>query len=188
MLKFFIEQNNSDGMCLLYLACCYSKVSDVIHIIYLAFSWLAKANLAAFSCNLANLFSYLETFFRVGLMNFPFMSLTEMVSSLIWRSRRMTSRCRKNISASSLHHLSKYCWQIFFKSSTDAFSMSALVPQRSAMTRSLSSALRSCSFLSSSAAFLRRRVLSFFFLSGVMNPFFLAMAAAGLLLGCCVLS
>merc|ERR1712062_448451 len=76
-------------------------------IIYLAFSWLAKANLAAFSCNLANLFSYLETFFRVGLMNFPFMSLTEMVSSLIWRSRRMTSRCRKNISASSLYHLSK---------------------------------------------------------------------------------
>merc|ERR1711988_1746440 len=66
------------------------------------------------------------------------MSLTEMVSSLIWRSRRMTSRCRKNISASSLYHLSKYCWQIFFKSSTDAFSMSALVPQRSAMTRSLS--------------------------------------------------
>merc|ERR1711993_32503 len=70
------------------------------------------------------------------------MSLTEMVSSLIWRSRRMTSRCRKNISASSLYHLSKYCWQVFFKSSTDAFSMSALVPQRSAMTRSLSSALR----------------------------------------------
>merc|ERR1719264_651758 len=59
------------------------------------FSWLAKANLAAFSCSLANLFSYLETFFRVGLMNLPFMSLTEMVSSLIWRSRRMTSRCRK---------------------------------------------------------------------------------------------
>merc|ERR1719461_1454918 len=41
------------------------------------------------------------------------MSLTEMVSSLIWRSRRMTSRCRKNISASNLYHLSKYCWQIF---------------------------------------------------------------------------
>merc|ERR1719197_1915469 len=175
MLKFFIEQNNSDGMCLLYLACCYSKVSDVIHIIYLAFSWLAKANLAAFSCSLANLFSYLETFFRVGLMNFPFMPLTELVSSLIWRSRRMTSRCRKNISASSLYHLSKYCWQIFFKSSTDAFSMSALVPQRSAMTRSLSSALRSCSFFSSSAAFLRRRVRSFFLRSGVINPFFLAM-------------
>merc|ERR1711997_915125 len=95
----------------------------------LALSWLAKANLAAFSCSLANLFSYLETFLRVGLMNLPFMS----------------------------------------------------------MTRSLSSALRSCSFLSSSAAFLRRRVLSFFFLSGVMNPFFLAMAAAGLLLLCPVL-
>jgi len=51
--------------------------------IYLAFSWLAKANLAAFSWSLANLFSYLETFLRVGLMNLPFMSLTEMVSSLI---------------------------------------------------------------------------------------------------------
>merc|ERR1712179_258559 len=64
------------------------------------------------------------------------MSLTEMVSSLIWRSRRMTSRWRKNISASSLYHLSKYCWQIFFRSSTEALSMSALVPHLSAMTRS----------------------------------------------------
>merc|ERR1719367_2128381 len=144
-------------------------------IVYLAFSWLAKANLAAFSCSLANLFSYLETFLRVGLINLPFMSLTEMVSSLIWRSRRMTSRWRKNISASNLYHLSKYPWQIFLRSSTEALSMSALVPHLSAMTRSLSSALRSCSFFSSSAAFLRRRVLSFFFLSGVINPFFLAM-------------
>merc|ERR1719270_469672 len=81
------------------------------------FSWLAKANLAAFSCSLANLFSYLETFLRVGLMNLPFMSLTEIVSSLIWRSRRMTSRWRKNISASNLYHLSKYPWQIFLRSS-----------------------------------------------------------------------
>merc|ERR1719225_1852414 len=81
------------------------------------------------------------------------MSLTEMVSSLIWRSRRMTSRCRKNISASSLYHLSKYCWQIFFKSSTEAFSMSALV---------------------------RRRVRSFFLRSGVINPFFLAMMSLSL--------
>merc|ERR1719167_936766 len=105
------------------------------------FSWLAKANLAAFSCSLANLFSYLETFLRVGLMNLPFMSLTEMVSSLIWRSRGMTSLWRKNISASNLYHLSKYSWQIFLRSSTEALSMSALVPQRSAMTRSLSSAL-----------------------------------------------
>merc|ERR1712212_209505 len=142
---------------------------------YLAFSWLAKANLAAFSCSLANLFSYLETFFRVGLMNLPFMSLTEIVSSLIWRSRRMTSRCRKNISPSRLYHLSKYCWQIFLRSSTLALSRSALVPHRSAITRRRSSALRSCSFFSSSAAFLRRRVRSFFFRSGVMKPFFLAM-------------
>merc|ERR1711936_505635 len=102
------------------------------------------------------------------------MSLTEMVSSLIWRSRRITSRWRKNNSPSRLYHLSKYCWQIFFSSSVEAFSRSALVPQRSAMTRRRSSALRSCSFFSSSAAFLRRRVRSFFLRSGVMNPFFLA--------------
>merc|ERR1719431_33272 len=119
------------------------------------FSWLANANLAAFSCSLANLFSYLDTFLRVGLMNLPFMSLTEMVSSLIWRSRRMTSRWRKNISPSRLYHLSKYCWQIFLRSSMEAESRSALVPHLSAI------------FLS--------RVLSFFFLSGVMKPFFLAM-------------
>merc|ERR1711953_1177162 len=103
------------------------------------------------------------------------MSDTEMVSSLIWRSRRMTSRCRKNISPSSPYHLSKYCWQIFLRSSMLADSKSALVPHLSAMTRSLSSALRSCSFFSSSAAFFLSRVLNFFFLSGVMNPFFLAM-------------
>merc|ERR1719312_2467126 len=143
--------------------------------IYLAFSWLAKANLGAFSWSLANLFSYLDTFFRGGLMNLPFMSLTEMVSSLIWRSRRMTSRCRKNISPSRLYHLSKYCWQIFFRSSMEAESRSALVPHLSAITLSLSSAFLSCSFFSSSAAFFLSRVLSFFFLSGVMNPFFLAM-------------
>merc|ERR1719334_2671469 len=112
--------------------------------------------LDCFSC-LANLFSYFDTFFRVGLMNLPFMSLTEMVSSLIWRSRRMTSRCRKNISPSSLYHLSKYCWQIFFISSIEADSRSALVPHLSAITLSLSSAFLSCSFFSSSAAFLRSR-------------------------------
>merc|ERR1711977_723932 len=117
----------------------------------------------------------LDTSLRVGLMNLPFMSLTEMVSSLIWRSRRMTSRCRKNISPSRLYHLSKYCWQIFFRSSMEVASRSALVPHLSAITLSLSSAFLSCSFFSSSAAFFLSRVLSFFFLSGVMNPFFLAM-------------
>merc|ERR1739838_1239737 len=124
-------------------------------IIYLslAFSWLAKANLAAFSCSLANLFSYLDTFFSVGLMNLPFMSLTDMLSSLIWRSRRITSRCKKNISPSRLYQLSKYCWQIFFSSSMEAESRSALVPHLSAITLSLSSAFLSCSFFSSSAAF-----------------------------------
>merc|ERR1711915_908707 len=47
-------------------------------------------------------------------------------------------------------HLSKYCWQIFLSSSVEALSRSALVPQRSAMTRRRSSAFRSCSFFSSS--------------------------------------
>merc|ERR1712224_126578 len=77
---------------------------------YLSFclSWFANANLAAFSCNLANLFSYLETFLRVGLMNLPFISLTLIVSSLICKSLRITSLCRKNISPSRLYHLSKY--------------------------------------------------------------------------------
>merc|ERR1712004_176685 len=77
----------------------------------LALSWLAKANLAAFSCSLANLFSYLDTF---------------------------------------------------------------LTPHLSEMTLCLSAAFLSCSFLSSSAAFLRNNVRSFFFLSGVIKPFFLA--------------
>merc|ERR1719428_2429699 len=139
------------------------------------FSWLAKANLAAFSWSLANLFSYLDTFLRVGLMNLPFMSETDMLSSLIWRSLRMTSLCRKNISPSRLYHLSKYSLTIFFNSSSLAFSMSFLVPHLSLITLWRSAAFLSCSFLSSSAAFFLNKVLSFFFLSGVMNPFFLAM-------------
>merc|ERR1719415_406461 len=102
----------------------------------LAFSWLANANLAAFSCSLANLFSYLDTFFSVGLMNLPFMSLTDMLSSLIWRSRKMTSRCKKNISPSRLNHLSKYSLTIFLSSSSEAFSMSFLTPHLSEMTLS----------------------------------------------------
>merc|ERR1711935_191270 len=143
-------------------------------IIYLslAFSWLAKANLAAFSCSLANLFSYLDTFFSVGLINLPFMSLTDMLSSLIWRSQRMTSRCKKNISPSRLNHSSKYSLMIFLSSSSEALSMSFLMPHLSAMILSRSCAFLSCSFFNSSAAFLRNRVRSFFFLSGVMNPFF----------------
>merc|ERR1739838_150463 len=146
-------------------------------IIYLslAFSWLAKANLAAFSCSLANLFSYLDTFFSVGLINLPFMSLTDMLSSLIWRSRKMTSRCRKNISPSRFYHLSKFSLTIFLSSSSEAFSMSFLTPHLSEMTLCLSAAFLSCSFLSSSAAFLRNNVRSFFFLSGVIKPFFFAM-------------
>merc|ERR1712018_1100976 len=82
------------------------------------FSWFANANLAAFSCNFANLFSYFETFLSVGLMNFPFMSLTDMFNSLIWRSRRMTSLCKKNISPSKLYHLSKYSLTIFFSTTS----------------------------------------------------------------------
>lgn len=60
----------------------------------LALSWFANANLAAFSWSLANLFSNFETFLRVGLMNFPFMSLTDMCNSLICKSLKMTSRWR----------------------------------------------------------------------------------------------
>merc|ERR1719297_60505 len=137
---------------------------------YLSFalSWFAKANLAAFSWSLA-------TFLRVGLMNLPFMSETDMLSSLIWRSLRITSLCRKNISPSRLYHLSKYSLTIFFNSSSLAFSMSFLVPHLSLITLWRSAAFLSCSFLSSSAAFFLNKVLSFFFLSGVMNPFFLAM-------------
>merc|ERR1712168_974308 len=108
-------------------------------------------------------------------MNLPFMSETDMLSSLIWRSLRMTSLWRKNISPSRLYHLSKYSLTIFLGSSSLAFSMSFLVPHLSLMTRWRSAAFLSCSFFNSSAAFFLNRVLSFFFRSGVMNPFFLAM-------------
>merc|ERR1719370_365496 len=50
----------------------YMKIEELLGGDYLdCFSWLAKV------------FSFFDTFFRVGLMNLPFMSLTEMVSSLI---------------------------------------------------------------------------------------------------------
>ena len=39
---------------------------------------------ASLQMSLSKLFSYLDTFFRVGLMNLPFMSRSETVSSLIW--------------------------------------------------------------------------------------------------------
>merc|ERR1711944_195439 len=156
--------------------CGYGWVEEGQHFyLSLALSWFANANLAAFSWSLANLFSYLETFLRVGLMNLPFMSETDMLSSLICRSLRMTSLWRKNISPSRLYHLSKYSLTIFLSSSSLAFSMSFLVPHRSEMTLWRSAAFLSCSFFSSSAAFLRSNVRSFFFLSGVINPFFLAM-------------
>merc|ERR1712014_284528 len=109
---------------------------------YLSFalSWLAKANLAAFSWSL-------ETFLRVGLMNLPFMSDTDMLSSLMLRSRRMTSRCRKNISPSRLYHLSKSSVQIFLRSSMEAASKSFLAPHLSLIPLCLSAAFLSCSFL-----------------------------------------
>jgi len=47
------------------------------------FSWVLMLNSEAFFCSFANLFSYLETFFRVGFMNFPLRSLTAILSSLI---------------------------------------------------------------------------------------------------------
>merc|ERR1719362_875653 len=144
--------------------------------------WFANANLSAFSCSFANLFSYFDTFLSVGLMNLPFMSLTDIFSSLIWRSLRITSLCRKNISPSKLYHLSKYSLTIFFKSSSLADSTSLLIPHRSLMVRVRSAAFLSCSFLSSSAAFFLSKVRNFFFLSGVINPFFFAI----LLVFCCV--
>ena len=61
--------------------------------VYLSFalSWFVKAYFAAFSCNFANLFSNFDTFFSVGFMNFPFMSLTVMFSSLIWNKNNRFS-------------------------------------------------------------------------------------------------
>merc|ERR1719219_231414 len=93
------------------------------------------------------------------------MSLTDMFNSLIWRSRRMTSLCKKNISPSKLYHLSKYSLTIFFRSSSLADSMSFLEPHLSDITRWRSAAFLSCSFLSSSAAFFLSKVRSFFFLA-----------------------
>merc|ERR1719510_1793923 len=109
------------------------------------------------------------------------MSLTDILSSLIWRSRRITSLCKKNISPSKLYHLSKYSLTIFFKSSSLAVSRSFLVPHLSEMTRWRSAAFLSCSFLSSSTAFFLSKVRNFFFLSGVIKPFFFAIL---LVLGC----
>ena len=63
-----------------------SIILNLCNLVYLDLSWFANANLAAFSWSFANLFSYLETFFRVGLMNFPFMSLTDMFNSWIWNN------------------------------------------------------------------------------------------------------
>merc|ERR1719419_2041872 len=54
-------------------------------------SWVRILNSAAFFCSLANLFSYLETFFSVGFMNFPLRSLTAMLSSLISNPLFLTS-------------------------------------------------------------------------------------------------
>ena len=51
----------------------------------------------------------------------------EMVSSLIWRSQGMTSRCKKKISPSRLYHMSKNCWQIFFRSSIETKSKTSVV-------------------------------------------------------------
>lgn len=45
----------------------FSSSSKVNSFFLTTLSWLRKLNSAAFFCNLANLFSYLETFLRVGL-------------------------------------------------------------------------------------------------------------------------
>merc|ERR1719468_536632 len=58
--------------------------SSIVNSFFLTvLSWFLKLNSAAFFWSLANLFSYFETFFNVGLMNFPLRSLTAMLSSLI---------------------------------------------------------------------------------------------------------
>merc|ERR1712173_431959 len=54
-------------------------------------SWFRKLNSAAFFWSLANLFSYFDTFFNVGLMNFPLRSFTAMLSSLISKPLFLTS-------------------------------------------------------------------------------------------------
>lgn len=45
-----------------------SSSSKVNSFFLTCFNWLRKLNSAAFFCSLANLFSYLDTFFRVGFM------------------------------------------------------------------------------------------------------------------------
>merc|ERR1719468_974336 len=142
------------------------------------FSWFLKLNSAAFFCSLANLFSYLDTFFRVGLMNFPLKSLTAIFSSLISKSLFLTSNSISYFWDSQRYIRSKYSLQICFSVSSEADSTSLGWPQRSSMTILLSCAFLSCSFFNSSAAFLRNNSLSFFFLSGVMNPFFAFLPAA----------
>merc|ERR1719186_1201159 len=73
---------------------------------------------------------------------------------------------------SHMYIRSKYSLHICFSWSSLALSRSLGCPHLSSMTFLLSAAFLSCSFLSSSAAFFLRSSLSFFFLSGVMNPFF----------------
>lgn len=51
----------------LYVLTSLSSSSKVNSFFLTTLSWLRKLNSAAFFCNLANLFSYLETFFNVGL-------------------------------------------------------------------------------------------------------------------------
>ena len=94
-------------------------ISKLLFYLSLALSWLAKANLAAFSCNFANLFSYLETFFNVGLMNLPFISLTDMFNSLIYSIKnimtckkrcirlRMTCESQVNLPLLSIHFINR---------------------------------------------------------------------------------
>ena len=51
-----------------YTSCSLSSSSNVNSFFFTVLSWFLKLNSAAFFCNLANLFSYFETFFSVGLM------------------------------------------------------------------------------------------------------------------------
>ena len=66
-----------------FTSCSLSSSSKVNSFFLTVLSWFRKLNSAAFFCNLANLFSYLETFFKVGLMYLPRKSFTAILSSVI---------------------------------------------------------------------------------------------------------
>jgi hypothetical protein len=69
--SFFFDNELRSGVCVWDISSdkltSLSSSSKVNSFFLTTLSWLRKLNSAAFFCNLANLFSYLETFLRVGL-------------------------------------------------------------------------------------------------------------------------